>query len=78
VCTKSGATPFAVVKDASRKISIGNEANDDEISRRGDCRWLVACGFGAELCRQADVRNQECREIAVSRDKAQRFSDPPI
>jgi hypothetical protein len=38
-----------------------DEDEDDKISRRGDCRWVIACGFGTELCRQADVRYEECR-----------------
>jgi hypothetical protein len=66
------------MKDASRPIGIGDEDDDDRILRRGDYRRLIASGFGTELCRQADVRHQECREIAVSRDNVQRFSDPPI
>ena len=49
--------------------------SDGKISRRGNCRWVIACGFGTELCRQADVRHEECREIAVSRDQVQRFSE---
>jgi hypothetical protein len=65
------------MKDASRLVGIGDEDEDDKISHRGDCRWAIACGFGTELCRQADVRPEECREIEVSRDQVQRFSDPP-
>ena len=43
-----------------------------------DRRRLIACDFGTELCCQAAVRHQECREITASRNKVQRFSDPPI
>jgi hypothetical protein len=48
---------------------IGDEDDDGKISRRGNCRWVIACGFGTELCRQADVRHEECREIAISRGR---------
>jgi hypothetical protein len=68
------------MKDASRSIGIGDEDDDGKISRRGNFRWIIACGFGTELCCQADtskVGHEEYREIAVSRDQAQRFSDPP-
>ena len=74
---------FAVLmKDASRWIGIGDEDDDGKISRRGIWRSVIACGFGTELCRQADVRHEECRDIAIARGRVERFSefrfgDPP-
>ena len=66
---------FAVLmKDASRWIGIGDEDDDGKISDRGNCRWVIACGFGTEHCSEADVRHEEFREIAISRGRVQRFS----
>ena len=58
-----------------REIGIGYEDNDGRISCRDTCRWSIACGFGTEHCRQAGVRHQECREIAISRGRARRFGE---
>jgi hypothetical protein len=63
------------MKAASRWIGVGDEDDDGKISRRGNCRWVIVCGFGTELCRQEDVRHEECREIAISRGRVQRFSE---
>jgi hypothetical protein len=69
---------FAILmKDAGRQIGIGEEDDDGKISRHGDCRRVIACGFGTELCRQADVRHEDC-EIAISRGRVTRFSDLPV
>jgi hypothetical protein len=71
------------LKGASRQIAIGDEDDDGKISRRGNWCSVIACGFGTELCRQADVRHEECWEIAISSGRVQRFSefrfgDPPL
>jgi len=63
------------MEGASGQISVGDEDNDAKIARRGNCRWVIVCGFGTKLCRQANVRHEECREIAISRGRAPRFNE---
>ncbi len=62
-------------RNASRQIGAGDGGDDGKISRRCNCRWALACGFGTGLCRQANVRHEECAEIAISRGPVHRATE---